>query len=258
MARQSVDWDDMFRALEAFRKEHGHCHVPANWEKNIQLGRWVAMQRYRHKIGELQKGYATRLDKIGFIWAPADKVWSEMFQRLLKYKRKHGDCDVPSSFPADANLANWVANQRHRKKMGSLAADRVQKLSAAGFVWSVYGQKHAEKQTGESKRKEAPEKAAKPVEPVVEERLYQVCGEYIQYNGNGPRPPKLEKYIQLHNGEFPPCIILPTQPQLFRIGSGDSATVVMRKFSWPGKGPLPEDILEYLNETGALPPHSGE
>ena len=53
MARQSVDWENMFRALEAYRKEHGDCQVPANWKKNVQLGRWVAMQRYRHKIGEL-------------------------------------------------------------------------------------------------------------------------------------------------------------------------------------------------------------
>lgn len=257
MARQSVDWDEMFRALEAFRKENGHCHVPANWRKNLQLGRWVAMQRYRHKIGELQQSYVTRLNKIGFVWAPADKVWGEMFERLLKYKKKHGDCDVPSSFPADSNLANWVANQRHRKKMNSLASDRVQKLNEVGFLWSVYGQK-SNKASVVAKRKEAAVKAAPPTEPVVEERLYQICGEYIQYNGTGPLPAKLQKYTQLHGGELPPCIILPTYAQVFRIGSSDSTTVVMRKIPWPGKGPLPEDVLEYLNENGALPPHSGE
>ena len=253
MARQSVDWDDMFRALEAFRKENGHCHVPANWKKNVQLGRWVAMQRYRHKIGELQKQYVTRLDQIGFIWAPADKVWSEMFQRLLKYKKKHGDCDVPSSCPADPNLANWVANQRHRKKMGSLSAERVQKLTEAGFVWSVYGRNQSEKVVA-AKSKAAPE-PVKSDEAKVEERLYQVCGEYIQYNGTGPLPPKLEKYIQFHRGEYPPCILLPKTPLMFRIGSSDSTTSVMRKLRWPGTGPLPEDVLEYLNENGALPPH---
>lgn len=254
MARQSVDWDDMFRALEAFKKEHGDCHVPANWKKNRQLGRWVAMQRYRHKIGELQKYYVNRLDSIGFVWAPADKVWNEMFARLMKYKKKHGDCDVPSSCPSDPNLANWVANQRHRRKMGSLCAERVQKLNESGFVWSVYGRTQTEK-AAEVKRKivEAPAKVA---EPVAEERLYQVTGEYIQYNGTGPLPAKLERYIKLHNGEFPPCIILPVTPLVFRIGSSDTTPSFVRKFKWPGKGALPEDVMEYLNENGALPPHS--
>ena len=254
MARRTVDWDNMFRALEAFKKEQGHCHVPVNWEKNAQLGRWVAMQRFRHKIGELQKYYVNRLDQIDFVWAPADKVWNEMFARLIKFKKKHGNCDVPSSYPSDPNLANWVANQRHRKKMGSLSAERVQKLTETGFVWSVYGRSQAEK-VAEVKKKVSPQQT-RVVEPVVEEHLYQVSGEYIQYNGQGARPAKLEKYIQLHDGEFPPCIILPRHPVVFRIGSSDSALTMVRKFAWPGKGAIPADVLEYLNENGALPPHS--
>jgi hypothetical protein len=253
MARQSVNWEDMFRALEAFKKEHGHCHVPANWKLNLQLGRWVAMQRYRHKMGELPKSHVTRLDQAGFVWAPADKVWSEMLQRLLKYKKKHGDCDVPSSWPADPNLANWVANQRHRKKMGSLSPDRVKKLSEIGFVWSVYGKNRAEKVT-QAKRKTVAE-SVKPVEPECEERLYQVCGEYVQFNGTGPLPQKLEKYLQMHDGVMPPCIILPASPLVFRMGNPDSVTTIMRKITWSGRGPLPDDVLEYLNENGALPPH---
>lgn len=254
MARQSVNWEDMFHALEAFKKKHGHSHVPANWKVDIQLGRWVAMQRYRHKIGELPKSYVTRLDQVGFVWAPADKVWNDMFLRLLKYKKKHGDCDVPSSCPSDPNLANWVANQRHRKKMGSLCPERVKKLTEAGFVWSVYGKNRAEK-VAPVKQKAVAVAAPKVAEPRNEERLYQVSGEYIQYNGVGALPPKLEKYIQMHGGEYPPCIILPGTPLVFKMGNSDSTTVVARKIKWPGKGALPEDVLEYLNENGALPPH---
>ncbi|MEI6562902.1 MAG: helicase associated domain-containing protein [bacterium] len=242
----------MFRALEAFRKEQGHCQVPANWKKNIQLGRWVAMQRYRQKIGELSKAHVSRLTQMGFIWSPADKVWGDMFQRLLKYKKKHGDCDVPSSCPSEPDLANWVANQRHRKKMGSLAADRVNKLDEIGFVWSVYGKIRVRQETA-VKRKPTPAVAVS-AEPIQEERLYQVSGSYIQYNGSGDVPPKLAKYIQLHNGDFPPCIILPCTPMTFRLGSSDSS-IIAPKVKWSGKGKLPDDVLEYLNENGVLPPH---
>lgn len=253
MARQSVDWEKMFRALEAYRKEHGDCRVPTVWEKNVQLGRWVAMQRYRHKIGELSKSHLARLSLIGFVWSPTDKVWNDMFQRLAKYKKKHGHCDVPSSCPSEPDLANWVANQRHRKKLGSLAVERVRKLEEIGFVWSVYGRQQSVKASA-VKSRQAPVKAVDaPTAP--EERLYQISGEYVQYNGTGECPPKLVKHIQLHGGEYPPCIILPRLPLVFRLGGSDSAGIPPLKVKWPGVGRLPEDVLEYLNENGVLPPH---
>ena len=253
MPRKSLDWEKMFRALEAFKKEQGHCHVPTAWEKNPALGRWVAVQRYRHKIGELQTPYVDRLNRIGFVWAPADRVWDELYLRLAKYKGKHGDCDVPSSHPADPRLANWVVNQRHRNKQGSLSDERVRQLTALGFRWSVYRQGQAE-MTVEAKRKGDPLPVTE-VEVGPEEHLYLVCGEYIQYGGTGPRPVKLEKYIKLHGGELPPCIILPAVPTVFRIGNSETARAFVRKYKWSGKGAIPAEVLEYLNENGVLPPH---
>jgi hypothetical protein len=105
------------------------------------------------------------------------------------------------------------------------------------------------------KQKVVPKKI-EPVVPEIHEHLYQVSGEYIQYNGQGGLPPKLAKYIQLHDGGYPPCIILPSHPLVFRIGSNDSTLTVARKLVWPGKGPIPAEVLEFLNENGALPPHN--
>ncbi len=90
-------------------------------------------------------------------------------------------------------------------------------------------------------------------EPVV--HLYQVTGKYIQFDGDGPRPPKIERYVEVH-GELPPSIILPQVPTVFRIGDSESARAFIRKFIWPCKGPLPAEVLESLNENGVLPPHS--
>ena len=251
MKRQSVDWDERFHALEAFKEKHGHCQVPTEWEKDPRIGRWVAVQRYRHKLGELQKHFVDRLDQIGFVWNPTDRGWNDMFLRLVKYKGKHGDCNVPTSFPADLELAFWVATQRQRKKKGALSAERAHMLDELGFAWSMYRWSQAEKSVGAGMSS-----LDKTDESVPEEHLYQVSGAYIQYNGTGPRPAKLEKYIQLHNGELPPCIILPRRPQVFRVGSSDTSPAFVRTIKWPGKGLLPEEVLEYLNENGALPPHS--
>lgn len=248
MARQGVDWDEMYKALAAFCRREGHCRVPANWKKNPQLGRWVAMQRFRRKLGEVTAKQVERLDKLGFVWSPTDRMWDAMFERLLKFRKKQGHCDVPSQWARDLNLANWVANQRHRNKMGTLAPDRVKRLNAIGFAWAVYGKN--------TPRRAKPAKAPKAVvmaerAPDVEERLYHTVSEYIQYNGIGPLPARLEKFIQQRGGEFPPYIPLPKRPLVFRMNGGAGNAMV----KWPGQGPLPEDVRNYLNDNGVLPPH---
>lgn len=250
MSRQGVDWELMYKALAGYSKQFGHCGVPANWKKNPQLGRWVAMQRYRRKLGEVTPAQIERLDKLGFVWSPTDRTWNAMFERLLAYRKKNGTCDVPSQWGRDLNLANWVANQRHRHKMGQLAPARVKRLDEIGFVWSVYGKV----KTRKARVGAAPEKETKVAEkaPEIEERLYHIAGEYIQYNGTGPRPPRLEKCVQQRGGEFPPYIPLPHRPLFFKVHGENGREL---KVKWSGRGALPEDVRHYLNEHGALPPH---
>lgn len=249
MSRQSVDWSAMFRALEAYRKEYGNCRVQANWRKNPQLGRWVAMQRYRRRIGELPREYVEHLDRLGFVWSPTDIVWNEMFAKLLKFKKSRGNCDVPSVWPDDPQLASWVANQRHRKKAGSLLPERVKRLEDIGFAWAVYG-KDALPRARKEKKAETDGAGG---ETENEERLYLAYGEYIQYGGCGELPAKLVKYMQQHRGEFPPYIPLPRGPLTFVLG--DANAVKVRKVLWNGKGAVPEEVRDYVNENGVLPQH---
>ena len=251
MTRQSLNWEDMLQALETFRKEHSHCNVRANWKKNPQLGRWVAMQRYRRKIGELPPKCVEQLDKLGFVWSPTDIVWNEMCEQLVRFKKEQGHCDVPTQWKANPHLAIWVANQRHRKKMGTLPSERVKRLDELGFVWALYGK---------AKTKQA---SAAPVDPIslpkkrpkgVEERLYHVgIGDYVQYNGDGQTPGKLAKYLTQHRGEYPPYIPLPDGPTEFRID--EDLSCPGRKYVWGGEGPLPAEVREFVNENGVLPPH---
>lgn len=250
MSRQCVNCEDMFRALEAFRKEYGHCRVQAAWKKNPQLGRWVAMQRYRRKIGELSPAHIDRLDKLGFVWSPTDIGWDKMYAKLVVFKKRQGHCDVPSVWLEDPQLASWVANQRHRKKTGTLMPDRGKRLDDLGFAWALYGkQKTSRPVIG---KVETASPAVLP--PMAEERLYQLCGEYVQYDGLGPLPTKLDKYIQQHRGEFPPYIPLPRGPLTFIIQ--DEMSAKGRRLKWTGQGPIPELVREFINENGILPQHS--
>lgn len=249
MSKRSVSWDEMFRTLESFRKEQGHCHVQANYRKNPQLGRWVAMQRYRRKIGEMSQNHIDRLESIGFVWSPTDVGWTRMYARLVQFKKEHGHCDVPSVWPADPQLASWVANQRHRKKTGTLLPERAKRMDDLGFAWALYGKVKAGAPRG--KERVAPETAA-PSREASEERLYHAYSSgYVQYGGKGPLPARLQDYIERHHGEYPAYIPLPRGPVAFILR--DDNSVKGRKLKWSGTGPIPEPVREYVNENGVLP-----
>lgn len=209
------------------------------------------MQRYRRKIGELPARYVERLDKLGFVWSPTDVVWNEMFARLVAYRAKNGTCDVPSQLPDDPHLANWVANQRHRKKMGTLLPERAKRLDQVGFVWAVYGKGKTRKPVEKNPVK-AP---SRKEDPEIMERLYMAgAGRCVQFNGAGAMPPSLSRYVTQHDGGFPPYIPLPRGPVVFHLG--DDLVGHKQKITWSGKGPIPEAVREFVDENGTLPPHA--
>ena len=65
----------------------------------------------------------------------ADK-WSAMLEELIAYRSRFGTADVSSRNPMYARLGRWIAAQRHKRRRGSLARDRVRRLDAAGMLWS--------------------------------------------------------------------------------------------------------------------------
>lgn len=253
MKKRNGSWDTMYRALESYRKAEGHANVPANYKPKPALGRWVATQRYKRKVGELDEAQIKLLDKLDFVWAPADRAWGAMFRELQEFRQKQGHCDVPSQWEENPHLSNWVASQRHRRKKGSLPAERVRRLDEVGFVWSIYGCGTVRKL---AKANPDPASASPPAEepPSAEERLYHVGrGAYVQHNGRDELPARLAKYASEHRGELPPYIPLACRQTAFRVG--EEGAVAGRKVVWSGKGPLPESVLEYVRENGILPPH---
>ena len=53
------------REMKAYKEENGDCHVPTSTTK---LGRWVQVQRHRHKKGKLGDDQLSSLESIGFVW----------------------------------------------------------------------------------------------------------------------------------------------------------------------------------------------
>ncbi|MFQ5714547.1 MAG: Helicase associated domain protein [Candidatus Scalinduaceae bacterium] len=63
-----AQWEEMFAALKEYKRNHGHCNVPARWPEDKKLATWVNRQRNNHRDNKLSKDRIKRLEDIGFVW----------------------------------------------------------------------------------------------------------------------------------------------------------------------------------------------
>ena len=124
-------WEQRFGQLQAFKKVHGHCDVPNEWERNPSLGAWCTTQRMGRR--SLPAHRRRRLEEIGFDWAPIDKRWERRFAELKAYHARYGHCHVPFGWAENPTLSRWVLKQRQWKKRNS--PERNARLNALGFSW---------------------------------------------------------------------------------------------------------------------------
>jgi hypothetical protein len=136
-------WVRMLEALAAYKSVQGHCNVPRRWTWNQALARWVSEQRRLRRKGRLNPDRVRQLESLGFEWAGTATLsaarattWDSLYQRLLDYRARHGDCDVPVRFSEDPALGRWIAAQRTLRRSGVLKRDRLRRLDAIGFSWT--------------------------------------------------------------------------------------------------------------------------
>ena len=127
-----AQWKKMLAGLVAFKQQHGHTQVPRSWNEPRRLGNWVAHQRSLHNRGRLLAEHFRALRKLRFDFAPVDPRWHVQYARLVKFRKKHGHCNVPSGSSA---FAQWIRQQRRFWREGKLNARQVEQLEAIGFEW---------------------------------------------------------------------------------------------------------------------------
>lgn len=148
-AYQAENWTEKFEELLEFRSIHGHCLVPNSYDANQPLAQWVKRQRYQYKL-KLENKRSTMSDEriqalnhVGFVWDSHSAIWNERLNELLEYKRVHGDCNVPSRYQRNRQLAVWVKRQRRQYKFykedspSSMTPERIIRLEAIGFEWDL-------------------------------------------------------------------------------------------------------------------------
>ena len=134
-------WERHFAELLAYRERFGHCAVPVQWAENPTLGHWVASQRSRRKRGTISPESFRRLEEVNFVWVAKDRpriptaAWERRFAELLAYRERFGHCAVPVQWAENPALGRWVADNRRRRKGGTISPESFRRLEEVNFVW---------------------------------------------------------------------------------------------------------------------------
>jgi hypothetical protein len=132
---RKTQWDKMYQSLVAYKKENGDCNVPLGFNTNLELAIWVGNQRTKMKRGKLSEERRKRFDAIGFDFDPVPSKWEEMYQLLVEYRKKNGDCNVPQAFNRKLKLGSWCSTQRLQWGKNKLSKERIERLEAIGFIF---------------------------------------------------------------------------------------------------------------------------
>ncbi len=138
----TASWEFWFGLLTTYIEQMGDTKVQRRTLfEGYDLARWVSKQRVLYKNGLLQPDRRARLDEIDFIWDANFEAWEHGFESLVAYKKKFGDCLVPSkqgfTTTDGGDLHSWVRNQRAAYLRKELSSERIKRLENLGFVWDV-------------------------------------------------------------------------------------------------------------------------
>jgi hypothetical protein len=141
-------WEDRLSELADYRKIHGNCNVPRNYNKNVKLATWVGNQRaqYRWKLegktSTMTLSRIQQMESLGFEWDSRGAAWEVRLSELVDYRKIHGHCNVPKTYyKKNTQLGQWVAYQRINYKLhlegkaSPITLSRIHALETQGFQW---------------------------------------------------------------------------------------------------------------------------
>ncbi|OEU07294.1 hypothetical protein FRACYDRAFT_213134 [Fragilariopsis cylindrus CCMP1102] len=130
-------WVEMYQRLVAYKKQHKSTNVPSKYKQDPKLGTWVYSQRQFYKNNELSEERINHLGSLGFVWNQHDAKWTEMYIKLVEYKRQHhGSTLVPIGYTEDPSFGRWVSKQSYAYNEGNMLEKRLKLLNSIGFVWN--------------------------------------------------------------------------------------------------------------------------
>lgn len=144
-------WNPMIDALKQFKKIHGHCDVPEQYQADQKLADFVKEQRAKYNRGQLSTARMKQLEEIGLALKEEeeeeddameededensedgeqdeeegeekrngemilyDSAFKQQYQKLVDYHIKYGHCRVPKFSRRGDTLGLWVASLKRK------------------------------------------------------------------------------------------------------------------------------------------------
>lgn len=152
-SRYDGSFDLYFYLLTEYKKKHGNCDVPQNYEMlGCRLGTFVNYQRnaYRNRKLKITQERVDKLNSIGFDWKSkceirnerSEKKWKSYVNYLKRYKKKYGDLLVPYNYQSGGGfklgqLVMALRNSYNGYGNYKLTEERIKELDELGFIWDA-------------------------------------------------------------------------------------------------------------------------
>jgi len=128
-----TEWKNAYDNITQFKKKHNHFRVSEVLGKDCFLDGWVSLQRRLYELKKLPLEKIQLLETIGFNWTPRATQWQKMYEKLAKFKEKHGHIIISMTSPEEYQLSKWTTTQRQNHKKGKLDKTRIKLLESIGF-----------------------------------------------------------------------------------------------------------------------------
>jgi hypothetical protein len=126
-----------FRILEKLRGYfaiNGHCNAPR--KEDAQLSHWLANQRKKHALGNLNPSMEEKLEEMNIDWGDSDdRFFAESIRKYKAICERDGKApDHTSKDRERKNLATYITKQRSLYRQGRLPLKRINALEGAGII----------------------------------------------------------------------------------------------------------------------------
>lgn len=133
-------FQERFRILSEFQKEHGHCRVPKAYEKCPQLNQWIRLQIQHFHDNHLPAEQAEALEAIGIDFYPVIPYSEEDVRQrlavLARFQVENRTKAIPTRSERDPEyvaLVQWLVRMRRNIKGGLVSDIIISMLIGAGI-----------------------------------------------------------------------------------------------------------------------------
>ena len=131
-------WNERFTYLRGLKEAGLDINNLPNEESYILIKRWLLTQRQNFKKQLLSEQRVANLMDIGLVIDPLIERWNANYQSLKDIYESGANPNIAREKGTKNDLADWLKEQRKRKRNGNLSTERVDLLSGIGIIWDTF------------------------------------------------------------------------------------------------------------------------